>query len=70
MGVFLGINGWSQNVPQLLKQNPTKAIVLMDGYDLRCVLARQVDLSDMLQAKLAKLNLEGEPYLSVREINV
>ena len=36
MGVFLSVNGWSENVPQLLKQNSEKSILLMDGYDLRC----------------------------------
>ena len=31
MGVFLSINGWSDNVPPLLKQNPDKSILLMEG---------------------------------------
>ena len=38
MGLFLSIEGWSENVPSLLKQNPDKCMVLMDGYDLRCAL--------------------------------
>jgi hypothetical protein len=65
MGVFLSINGWSGNVVPLLKQNPDKSIVLMDGYDLRNVLAGHVDLRDFLLAKVAKLNLEAEPYYPV-----
>jgi len=65
MGVFLSINGWSDNVVPLLKQNPDKGIILMDGYDLRTVLAGQVDLRDFLLAKVAKLNLKTEPYYSV-----
>jgi hypothetical protein len=67
MGMFLSINGWSDNVPQLLKQNPEKCIVLMDGYDLRCVLAFEVDLIDLLLAKVAHLNLNSEPFLGVTE---
>jgi hypothetical protein len=67
MGMFLSINGWSENVPHLLKQNPEKCIFLMDGYDLRCVLAFEADLTELLIAKLAHLNLRGEPFLSVRE---
>jgi len=63
MGLFLSINGWSDNVPLLLKQNPDKTILLMDGYDLRAILARQVDLHDFLIAKIAKLNLEAEPIM-------
>lgn len=66
MGLFLSINGWSDHVPGLLKQNPNKCIVLMEGYDLRCVLALEADLRDLLLAKLAHLNLEAEPFLSVR----
>ncbi len=67
MGMFLSINGWSENVPHLLKQNPDKCIFLVDGYDLRCVLAMEADLTDLLLAKVAHLNLKGEPFLSVRE---
>ena len=65
MGLFLSINGWSSNVPALLKQNPDKCIFLMDGYDLRCVLDLQADLRDLLLAKLAHLNLDAEPHLGV-----
>lgn len=39
----------------------------MDGYDLRVVLDRRLDLSDLISAKVAKLNLEAEPYHGVRE---
>lgn len=67
MGLFLSINGWSENVPGLLKQNPDKSIVLMEGYDLRTVLGGRVDLRDFILAKVAKLNLEGEPFLGVGE---
>jgi phage anti-repressor protein len=67
MGFFLSINGWSENVPPLLKQNPDKSIVLMEGYDLRCVLSGEVDLLDLLLAKVEKLNLESEPYYSVKQ---
>jgi hypothetical protein len=66
MGLFLSINGWSDHVPRLLKQNPDKCIFLMDGYDLRCALALEADLRELLVAKLAHLNLEAEPFLGVR----
>ncbi len=66
MGLFLSINGWSDHVPALLKQNPDKCIFLMDGYDLRCALALEADLRELLVAKLAHLNLEAEPFLGAR----
>lgn len=65
MGLFLSINGWSEHVVPLLKQNPDKSIILMEGYDLRTVLCGDVDLRDFLLAKITKLNLESEPYYGV-----
>lgn len=65
MGLFLSINGWSSHVPELLKQNPDKSIILMDGYDLRCVLHQDVDFRALLLAKISSLSLRGEPFLSV-----
>ncbi len=67
MGVFLSINGWSKNVCPLLKQNPEKTIFLMDGYDLRGVLSSQADLRDFLLTKIARLNLESEPFLGLHQ---
>ena len=58
MGIFLSINGWSSNVPKLLKQNPDKSIILVDGYDLRCVLSGQIDLRDFMVVSL--LSVESE----------
>ncbi|MBK3662591.1 hypothetical protein JJE66_15235 [Bradyrhizobium diazoefficiens] len=65
MGLFLSVNGWSDNVVPVMKQNPNKRIILMEGYDLRTVLAQPVDLRRLLKAKLGALNLEAEPYFSV-----
>jgi hypothetical protein len=65
MGLFLSVNGWSDNVPKLLKQNPDKSIILMEGYDLRTVLSARLDLRDFLLAKLTKLTLESEPFFGV-----
>ena len=67
MGLFLSINGWSGNVPELLKQNTQKSIILMQGYDLRAIMSEEVDLRDYISAAVANLNLKAEPYLGVRE---
>jgi hypothetical protein len=67
MGFFLSIEGWSNNVPRLLKQNPDKSILLMDGYDLRCVLAMEMGLKDLILAKVEKLNYEGEPFYGAKQ---
>jgi hypothetical protein len=67
MGLFLSINGWSENVPPLLKQNPDKSIILLNGYDLRCVLNRQADFTEFLLAKVARLNLHSDPAYGMPE---
>lgn len=68
MGLFLSVNGWSPFVPGNLKQNPDKSVLLMDGYDLRVVLEGRIGLREMLLAKLAHFNIEGEPFVSVAQI--
>lgn len=70
LGLFLSINGWSKNVCPLLKQNNDKSIILMDGYDLRCVLVEhdRLDLKDVLLKKLEYLNFEGEPFYSAAQV--
>lgn len=68
MGVMLSINRWSPRVPDLLKQNPSKAIILMDGGDLRAVLEQRIGLLELLEAKITRLNLDAEPFLSARSI--
>jgi hypothetical protein len=68
MGLFLSVEGWSENVVPLLKQNPDKNIILMEGVDLRTVLAQQVGLRQLLKAKVAALNFEAEPYIPASRI--
>ncbi len=68
MGLFLSIEGWSEHVPPLLKQNPDKCIILMDGCDLRYVLSEAIELEKLLDRKIAKLNNDSEPFLSSVEM--
>lgn len=68
MGLFISINGWSQNVIPLMKQHPDKTIFLMDGFDLRVVLAGEIDLIEILHKKIAKFNLLAEPFVGAKEL--
>jgi RNA-directed DNA polymerase len=61
-GFFLSINGWSTNVPNLMKQDPDKAVILMNGDDLHHVLRGNVDLRVLIDTKIRKLSLECEPF--------
>ena len=67
-GFFLSVNGWSDNVPNLMKQNPDKNIILMNGEDLRCVLdTNRINLQDFIKAKIRQLSLKTEPYYGAAE---
>ena len=68
LGIFFSINGWSSKVPNLLKQNSKKRIILVDGTDFRTVLTGEITLSELLDAKLKELNLKSEPFISAEEI--
>jgi hypothetical protein len=54
MGMSLSINGWSEHVVPLMKQNPDKSIILKEGLDLRMVLAQAPAVRDL--ASYASLN--------------
>jgi hypothetical protein len=63
-GMFLSINGWSEHVPGLLKQNAEKNIILADGYDLRLPLEAELSFRNILEKKVEALSLYAEPFLS------
>lgn len=67
MGLFLSINGWSTNVPQLLKKNTLKCIVLMDGNDLYSVLSSTISLQEFIKAKVQHFTFKGEPFYEADE---
>jgi hypothetical protein len=68
MGLWRSVNGLSGNVVPLLKQGGEKRLILMDGYDLCSVLARQIELRSLLISKLAALKFQSEPFLSAGEL--
>jgi hypothetical protein len=68
MGLFLSVNGWSEHVVPLVKQNRDKSIILMEGFDLRTVLDRPFDLRQLLRSKARALNLEAEPYFPISRL--
>ena len=67
-GLFLSINGWSDHVPGLLKQNAEKSIILADGYDLRSPLEADLSFRFLLEKKLEALSLYAEPFLSAAQL--
>jgi hypothetical protein len=70
LGLFLSINGWSRHLVRLAKQNTNKAIILMDGYDLRSSLCSEMNLSlaSIIEEKIQALHFYSEPFLSCRSL--
>lgn len=67
MGFFLSINGWSDNVPSMLKQNRDKCVILMNGDDLQHCLSGEIDLVNFIRQKIEKLNFVSEPFYGATE---
>lgn len=67
MGLFVSIKAWSDNVPRLLKENPPKCIILMDGDDLGAVLRGTVSLRELIDKKSEALGLKGEPFYAASQ---
>lgn len=66
--VFISFNGYSQECLDSLKGNSDERVVLMDGYDLRCVLDCQIALDVLLAAKQADIVQNRRPFISTTEI--
>lgn len=67
MGFFLSIEGWSKNVPKILKLEPQKDTILMDGNDLRHVLSGVIDLREFIDAKVWQFTLKTEPFYGAEQ---
>jgi RNA-directed DNA polymerase len=67
MGFFVSIKGWSQSVLEVLKLNPHKQTILMNGDDLEAILKRDVDFIPFMEAKIECLNQKTRPHLGWKE---
>ena len=67
-GVFISVNGWSVNVVNTLKKNPTKNIFLVDGDDVLSILTGSISLVDVLRSKANELSITAEPFISADDI--
>lgn len=67
LGLFLSINGFSDNVISALS-GIGAPIILMDGADLMAVLEGRIDLVTMLLRKRRHASQTGEIYLPVHEL--
>lgn len=66
--LFISFNGFSEECLESLKGNSDERVVLMDGYDLRCVLDCQIALDVLLASKQADIVQNRRPFISAAEI--
>lgn len=66
--LFISFNGYSEECLESLKGNSDERVVLMDGYDLRCVLDCQIALDVLLAAKQADIVQNRRPFIGTAAI--
>ncbi len=67
-GLFISVNGWTDHVLGLTKQNRDKSVFFMDGLDVSTVLSGELDFIDLLREKINALNIKAEPFVSAKSI--
>ena len=66
--LFISFNGFSQDCLERLERKSDERVILMDGYDLRCVLNCDIAFDILLARKQADIVQNQRPFISVREI--
>ena len=67
-GLFVSVNGWTDHVLRLTKQNRDKSVFFMDGLDVTAVLSGELAFVDLLREKINALNIRAEPFVSAESI--
>lgn len=62
LGLFLSINGWSDNVVKGLKNNKDKNVILMNGEELEMILGGEFTISKAIEKKNLGLSTHANPY--------
>jgi hypothetical protein len=66
--LFISFNGFSKDCLDSLAGTRDERVILMDGFDLRCVLDCQVPFDVLLAEKQAELVQNMHPFVSAKEI--
>ena len=67
-GVFISINGFSDEACEAITRGKQPNFFLMEGYDLTAVFQEQIELPILLRMKLRKLTEEGIVYVSAKQL--
>jgi hypothetical protein len=68
LGLFVSVNGYSQDGVDVCSSGGRKLIILMDGSDLMAVLEARIDLPQLLLRKRREAAQTGNIYLRIHEI--
>lgn len=66
--LFISFNGFSPECIESLTGQSDERVILMDGYDLRCVLSCQIGFDILLAEKQLALVRDKKPFCSAQEI--
>ena len=66
--LFVSINGFSPDCTQSLTGKSDERVILMDGYDLRCVLDCQIAFDVLIAEKQAEVIRSKKAFIGVNEI--
>lgn len=68
LGLFVSINGFSEDALQRYREGNRPRIICMDGADLMLVLENKVELPDLLRRKRSMAAQRGEVFIPARRI--
>ena len=68
LGLFLSINGFSNDGLEAYSKGKRPNLILMDGFDLMAVLEDRIDLKDLLLRKRRYASQTGNIYLKINDI--
>lgn len=66
--LLISFNGFSQDCMDSLSTQGDERVILMDGFDLRCVLDCQIAFDVLMAEKQTELVMNKRPFVSAKEI--
>lgn len=67
-GVFVSYSGFSQDGLEAFARGKSTRIVCMDGFDLHCVLSHELNLGEVIAAKVRRAGETNDAFVSVRDL--
>jgi hypothetical protein len=68
LGVFISVNGYTQDTPEVLRYGKELNVILFDGTDIELALADNCSFRTILKAKLRCASQYGKAYCSYKSL--